>query len=708
MSDTIELASLESKHAGAVPPRRGVQSRVVGRLLLLVAAFAAAVWTLFDLDQHLQRVASAEAAGRETLARQRGQAHKLAGEAVRAQQVKIADAYRFLGVIAGLSSLPAMEGTTCTELLRKQLINEPHYSNVGVATKTGHVLCHALPVPASLYGSVLPREGAMLVPEWPFADGGARDALLIVTPIVDNQTYLGSVFTALDPAQLLGLAQAPGAVHRAIVSINGAVASNSTLALPRLTFASDGTLIEAPGASGAQRIYGFAKLIDAMPALYTTVGLPAVTPPLPPNDEVYARAALLVLLVAVATYLAGFGRDAFLYNLASGFAAALRRGAKGSAAALQRRGADSATKGAAFPETEQRSQTKIELRLANEALKKALDQFEQRDREMAILNELGRHLQTCSHVAEIQAIVEQFAQELFPDMAGALFMLSTASGMVEAQRSWGMLGTQKSEFAAEDCWALRLGKAHRVDGPSASLQCAHVADEPLGGYVCTPLIAHGEVLGMLHLQGQPPLTWSSDSAPNVAPRIELAQDFAERVALALTNLRLRETLRVQSIRDVLTGLYNRRFLEESMAIEEQRAQRSGAPVGIVMLDIDHFKRFNDTFGHDAGDALLRELGSFLRAQVREGDTACRYGGEEFTLILPGADIDSCRQRAEALRRGVASLTVTYHGRPLGPITLSIGVASFPQHGRSWRDVLKAADRALYRAKSGGRNRVLLA
>lgn len=127
-----------------------------------------------------------------------------------------------------------------------------------------------------------------------------------------------------------------------------------------------------------------------------------------------------------------------------------------------------------------------------------------------------------------------------------------------------------------------------------------------------------------------------------------------------------------------------------------------------MLDIDYFKRFSDTFGHDAGDALLREIGSFLRAQVREGDAACRYGGEEFTLILPGADLASARQRAETLRRSAATLEVIYHGRPLGPITLSIGVASYPQHGKSMPDVLKVADRALYRAKRAGRNRVLSA
>jgi diguanylate cyclase (GGDEF)-like protein len=183
---------------------------------------------------------------------------------------------------------------------------------------------------------------------------------------------------------------------------------------------------------------------------------------------------------------------------------------------------------------------------------------------------------------------------------------------------------------------------------------------------------------------------------------------AEHIALALANLKLQETLRDQAIRDPLTGLFNRRYMEESLEREVSRAGRSGIPVGVIMLDIDHFKHFNDTFGHEAGDTLLGALGNFLRAHIRGGDIACRYGGEEFTLILPDASFDATRDRAEQLREAVTKLNVLHRGETLGPITLSLGVATFPEHGSIGQAVLLAADGALYRAKHEGRNRVVVA
>jgi diguanylate cyclase (GGDEF)-like protein len=188
----------------------------------------------------------------------------------------------------------------------------------------------------------------------------------------------------------------------------------------------------------------------------------------------------------------------------------------------------------------------------------------------------------------------------------------------------------------------------------------------------------------------------------------LAHTVAEHIALAFANLRLRETLRVQSVRDPLTGLFNRRYMEESLERELRRSARHRRSLGVLLLDLDHFKTFNDTFGHGAGDILLRELGHFLQGNVRGEDISCRYGGEEFALILPDAPLDSTLQRAEQLREQVRQLQVTHHGRALGAVSVSIGVAVYPQHGASAEELLAAADRALYQAKAGGRNRVELA
>jgi diguanylate cyclase (GGDEF)-like protein len=224
------------------------------------------------------------------------------------------------------------------------------------------------------------------------------------------------------------------------------------------------------------------------------------------------------------------------------------------------------------------------------------------------------------------------------------------------------------------------------------------------------MMAHGESLGLLHLQGGACEPSQRDRAPEPLREGQerLAVTAAERIALALANLRLRDTLRSQSILDPLTGLFNRRYMEETLDLELARATRGRRAIGVIMLDIDHFKPLNDSSGHDAGDALLRELASLLMARVREGDIACRYGGEEFVLIMPEAPLKLARRRAEDLREAVRQLHVSYRGRIIGPITISAGVAAFPEHGKTSAALIHAADSALYRAKSEGRDRVRVA
>ena len=182
----------------------------------------------------------------------------------------------------------------------------------------------------------------------------------------------------------------------------------------------------------------------------------------------------------------------------------------------------------------------------------------------------------------------------------------------------------------------------------------------------------------------------------------------DHISLALANIRLRETLRHQVVHDVLTGLFNRRYLEETLEREIHRVRRKGASLGIIMLDLDRFKHFNDTFGHDAGDNLLRSLGKTLASCVRREDVACRYGGEEFILILPEASLEIVRQRAEEIRREFPKVPVLHRGQVMESVTVSLGVAMFPTHGATGQDVLRAADDAMYRAKAQGRNRVVTA
>ena len=183
--------------------------------------------------------------------------------------------------------------------------------------------------------------------------------------------------------------------------------------------------------------------------------------------------------------------------------------------------------------------------------------------------------------------------------------------------------------------------------------------------------------------------------------------LGEQIAMALANLQLREKLRNQAIRDPLTGLFNRRYTEETLTRELHRAERHGHPLAMLAIDVDHFKRFNDSFGHEAGDKVLREISGLLLEKTRGGDVASRMGGEELLVVLPGAGLEDARAKAEQIRFAVKQLQVVHLGAKLGTVTVSMGVSCFPEHGRQTEDLLRVADAALYRAKHAGRDQVVV-
>lgn len=348
----------------------------------------------------------------------------------------------------------------------------------------------------------------------------------------------------------------------------------------------------------------------------------------------------------------------------------------------------------------ERKRAEEALQQANEKLMGWLKELEQRTHEIKLLNEMGDLLQTCFTAEEAYAVIAQSAQKFFPDGIGALSVIRTAQNLVEVVAAWGPSQATETVFAPDECWALRRGRIHAVKDTRTGLVCKHLRDPLPAGYLCVPMMAHGETLGALHLC-ETQLGQLND------PKQRLTATVAEHIALALANLRLHETLRNLSVRDPLTGLFNRRYMEESLEREVRRAARTKRPLGIIMLDIDHFKPFNDTFGHEAGDTLLRELGSSLQTYIRGEDVACRYGGEEFILIMPDTTLEAASQRAEQLRAAVQRLTVQHRSQTLKPVTISVGVALFPDHGATGDAVLRAADAALYKAKAKGRNRVVI-
>jgi len=350
-----------------------------------------------------------------------------------------------------------------------------------------------------------------------------------------------------------------------------------------------------------------------------------------------------------------------------------------------------------------------ELQQANKKLSIAVSAMERRASESTHLSEMGGLLQSCQNPAEAYKVVAWAAEQLFPSVSGALCVTSPSRNMVEAVVAWGAFTPMESVFVPEDCWALRRGRPHYTENAASSLRCRHLGDAPSQASICIPMLAQGEALGILHLRGgaakpDEPLPGREQFSGDEQ---RLAEAVAEHVALALANLSLRERLRSQSIRDPLTGLFNRRYLEESLDRELCGAARKQRPLAVIMLDLDHFKRFNDTFGHEAGDVVLREVGKLLQRNLRGEDIACRYGGEEFVLILVEAPIEAARQRAEQIRADVKQLIVEHAGQTFGAVTLSLGIAAFPEDGQTSNGLVNAADQALYRAKAAGRDRVVV-
>ncbi|MBN2243646.1 MAG: diguanylate cyclase [Acidobacteria bacterium] len=346
-------------------------------------------------------------------------------------------------------------------------------------------------------------------------------------------------------------------------------------------------------------------------------------------------------------------------------------------------------------------QIEEELQKANQKLEAWVSELEQRTHEMTLLNDMGDILRACLTTEEAYNVIVRVAQQIFPVKVGALYVIAPSRNLVESVAVWGDASLAERSFAPQECWALRRGRTHWVENYESGLICRHIHQPSSNGYLCIPMMAQSEALGILHLM-QP------ENVKMTETKQRMAVTMSEHIAMALSNLRLHETLRSQSIRDPLTGLFNRRFMEESLELEIRRASRNQRPLGMIMMDLDHFKYFNDNFGHEAGDLLLKELGALLKNSIRGEDIACRYGGEEFTLILPEGTGSVTRQRAEFFKEAIRRLDVHYKNQPLGRLTASMGVAVFPEHGRSAQALIEAADRALYRSKNAGRDCVTMA
>ena len=350
--------------------------------------------------------------------------------------------------------------------------------------------------------------------------------------------------------------------------------------------------------------------------------------------------------------------------------------------------------------------------------RKALEQQNEAMRETEALRQSERQLlaltsewlYSAKSFQELLMVVQRAMHTLIPEADGALYIYNADRTGLDLATSWGSLPDFAPHIAQDDCWALRRGRAYAFGLKPIEFVCDHVT-KPGTPYFCLPIIAHGETIGLMHIvfdgfEDGGVMRHMRDQV--LRNRWDVSLICAEQISLAVANVRLRQELQDRSTRDPLTGMWNRRWFMDRATRALSAAQPQGQNLSLVMIDVDHFKRFNDQFGHDAGDLVLTELGAILRARVSDTVLPARLGGEEFVILCPDTPHDRAAALADTLRAEVAALKLTHNTVALPQVTLSCGIASYPAHGARIDQIMQAADRALYQAKAQGRDRSIIA
>lgn len=333
----------------------------------------------------------------------------------------------------------------------------------------------------------------------------------------------------------------------------------------------------------------------------------------------------------------------------------------------------------------------------------AVDQMERHNEETKLVSQMGDYLRGCREREEVYKVISDSMPLLFPQSFGSVSVFNNSRNILLPAITWGTLPNGVAlEFGAEDCWALRQGRGHLATGRNSAPICPHL-QHVTRDYVsfCLPLQAQGETIGQIYFGAL-----AVESAHVGKHEMGTMRRITEQISLALANLNLQQALREQSIKDPLTKLYNRRYLEETLARECSRAQRNAKPLSVLLMDIDHFKKVNDTYGHDAGDAVLVAFAKMLQQNIRKEDIACRLGGEEFVLVLPDASLEQAAVRAEKICEAARGLTIKFQ-RDVLNVTVSIGACDYPEGGQTPEELIQRADICLYKAKADGRNCVVV-
>lgn len=341
---------------------------------------------------------------------------------------------------------------------------------------------------------------------------------------------------------------------------------------------------------------------------------------------------------------------------------------------------------------------------ANERLRLTVQRLEEQAWASRLLIAARDEVSLCLDVQQAEEVTVRYLEQLLPGTGGNLSIVNNSRQALESVATWGGVDRVTFDgFQPESCCSVRSGRLRWRRPERSEVHCTHFAGRPPERYVCMPLTAHGETLGVITVECP-----GIEVATQAELRESTLSSLGEMAAMAIAGLKMRHKLESQSIRDGLTGLFNRTFMEVALEREMSRASRQGKQVAVMMVDIDHFKQFNDSFGHEAGDVVLREVAESMRLGVRGEDIVCRYGGEEFIVIMPEITTGAAMERAELLRRIVSDLALRYHGQPLRQVTISVGLAMFPENSNDADELLRSADHAMYAAKHRGRNRVVMA
>ena len=694
-------------------------SRLRYRLLLLVLLAVLPALALIISTAWEQRRLSAENAREDAL--------RLVRLASSNHERLIEGARPLLILLAQNADIQSHNGRICSSLAADILRRFPPYANIGAVTPAGDVFCSARPMSGRIniakeeyFRRTLAARDFTISGYMPGLMGSPRPVLTIAYPAIDDGGTLRAVlFVNVDlgwAGQFFDKARLPAGTTLTITDRTGLVLAHypesaawagrmiSETPLRSLDVARGEGTSEIRGLEGATRIVAYTVL--AGPPLneraWVSVGIPRAVA-LADGEQLLARnlawagAAFVLALVAAVVV----GDLVIIRRMNQVVRAAEQLSAGDLAARAEVRSTDEiGVMASTFNVMADRLAQMVEgEHRANEALAERVG-------ELDLLNRLGDLLQVCLTLDEAHGVIARLARQLFPGDSGVLYAYSSSRNVIEAVVSWGPEpGARDIVFSPERCWALRSGRSHIVADTQEALLCAHLPEPAPRAYLCTPLVAQGEALGVLYLSSRAAAP-GGESMP--ASKQRLAEAVAAQLALGLANVKLREILRNQSIRDPLTGLFNRRYMEETLERELRRARRGSRSMGVLMIDLDRFKQLNDTAGHEAGDAFLRDLGELLQRSLRREDIPCRHGGEEFVVVLPDASLDDARRRAEHLREGIKLLRTSYKSGIVGPLSASIGVAAFPEHGSTAEALVRAADTALYRAKREGRDRVMVA